>query len=78
MTREEALLAVSYLAMSEADHIRYTALYEPEMYERRAELLAECERLDLVSKQAHDQAGIPEGDDGPWRRVVGWFEGGSL
>jgi hypothetical protein len=78
MTREEALLAISYLAMTEADYIRYTALYEPEMLGHRDELLAECERLDRVSKRAHDQAGIPKSDNVPWRRVVGWFEGSEL
>lgn len=78
MTRQEALLAVAYLAMTEADYIRFVALYEPENLDRRAELLAECEQLDLVSKQAGDDAGIPEDDDGPWRRVVSWVEGGTL
>jgi len=78
MTHQEALLAVSYLAMTESDDIRFVALYDPKQREHRPELLAECERLDAVSQQAHCDAGIAEGDDGPWRRVVGWFEGDKL
>jgi hypothetical protein len=78
MTRQEALLAVAYLAMTEADRIRFVDLYEPENFEHRVELLDECNRLDLVGRQAGDDAGIPEGDDTQWQRVVAWIEGGTL
>jgi hypothetical protein len=73
VTRQEALLAVSYLALHDADWIRYEGIHDPKVTEEQiVEMLSQAEYLYDLSQQIYTDAA---GNDVVWRRAVRWTEG---